>query len=313
MRQMNYRVDVAEDGLTAVEKLETSEYAVMITDTVLKGMDGEKLIAHCNKNYPTTICIVYATKLSVGQLGFLSNQLDVFRIFLRPVDVSGKLQQALQEAMELHYYKTSARKEEEERERCLKEEIDRIENLKQSMVRMDESDKMIMDFVRTELATTGKFLKDMKPEEIQTLLLFEETIVDEYLHSTRTPCETLKNMQEKLAQRFDRIFFQMKQEEQKLNAELIRKMYVIIWMIAYRYEVLASGSEVRVQIERKQENAFRITVDVENQPDTLDLHDNRQISKAFTIVMQKTAERMAQSARFERIGNIVRHEIVLEE
>ena len=95
MRQMNYRVDVAEDGLTAVEKLETSEYAVMITDTVLKGMDGEKLIAHCNKNYPTTICIVYATKLSVGQLGFLSNQLDVFRIFLRPVDVSGKLQQTL--------------------------------------------------------------------------------------------------------------------------------------------------------------------------------------------------------------------------
>ena len=95
-----FQIDIAMNGVEAVRKLQTSEYKLVVVGLIFPDIDGEKLLGYINKTAPETVCIVYATRISVAQIAYLTNRLHVFRIFLRPVEYRLEMLEAIQEGFE---------------------------------------------------------------------------------------------------------------------------------------------------------------------------------------------------------------------
>jgi len=55
---LDYEVDSAADGLEALEKLRTARTEVVISDIVMRGMDGVDLLRAIRKQYPMTHVIM---------------------------------------------------------------------------------------------------------------------------------------------------------------------------------------------------------------------------------------------------------------
>ena len=86
-----FQIDVATSGLEGYKKLQASSYKLVVMGMIYPDVDGNKLLAYIRKSFPQTKCIVYTTKISVGQIAYLTNRMHVFRIFLRPADYKGEM------------------------------------------------------------------------------------------------------------------------------------------------------------------------------------------------------------------------------
>ena len=102
MASFEWGIDTATNGADALKLLERTEYKVVVTGLIMEEMDGVQLISKINQNYPSVACVVLTTKMNVAQLAYLINQLDVYRIYLRPVDLKGRFAEMLMDA--LSYY-----------------------------------------------------------------------------------------------------------------------------------------------------------------------------------------------------------------
>ena len=102
MSLFEFEIDTATNGADALKLLERTEYKVVVTGLIMDEMDGVQLISKINQNYPSVACVVLTTRMNVAQLAYLINQLDVYRIYLRPVDLKGHFAEMLMDA--LSYY-----------------------------------------------------------------------------------------------------------------------------------------------------------------------------------------------------------------
>jgi excisionase family DNA binding protein len=85
----DYEVDAAEDGPTAIERLKSKDYDLMITDLKMPGMDGLTVIRHARRMYPTLPVVIitgYSTEASaieainLGVCGYLTKPFRLPRI-----------------------------------------------------------------------------------------------------------------------------------------------------------------------------------------------------------------------------------------
>lgn len=102
MALFDFGINTATNGMDALKLLEQAEYKVVVTGLIMDEMDGVQLISRINQLYPSIACVVLTTKMNVAQLAYLINQLDVYRIYLRPVDLKGQFADMLMDA--LSYY-----------------------------------------------------------------------------------------------------------------------------------------------------------------------------------------------------------------
>ena len=110
------KIDTADNGIDAALLMKKNTYGVIVVDMELKGYDGEQLIKFMNKVYPDTVCIVYTVAITHGQLSFLLNERNVFRVFLSPANFREEFYQMIEEGFVLYGVNTVNNQEADELE-----------------------------------------------------------------------------------------------------------------------------------------------------------------------------------------------------
>ena len=115
--EKDVEIDVAENGVDAVNLLKQKTYQVVVTALALEGLNGEQIVTYVNVTYPDTVCMIYTSAISAAQLDFYLNKRNVFRVFLRPMNFRKEFMQALEDAYEYYDMKIQEREDEEKREK----------------------------------------------------------------------------------------------------------------------------------------------------------------------------------------------------
>jgi DNA-binding response OmpR family regulator len=80
-----YRVDVASDGIAAVDKLKSQTYDVAILDNFMPGMNGIELLKHMREQHYATK-VIMITAVNESQLAEESLRMGADRILPKPFD-----------------------------------------------------------------------------------------------------------------------------------------------------------------------------------------------------------------------------------
>lgn len=87
----NYRVEVASDGTTAIEKLSTTSFDLLFTDLRMPGMDGLSVIREARRHSPGLPIVIitgYSTEasaieaLNMGVQGYLTKPFRLQRVLM---------------------------------------------------------------------------------------------------------------------------------------------------------------------------------------------------------------------------------------
>lgn len=132
-------IDTALNGIEAAAKLKRNQYQIVVTGISLEGYNGEQIITYLNKNCPNTVCIIYTTAISPSQLHFFINERNVFRVFLRPVDIQNELYAALEEAFEYYDVRVAGQNEETGCDEERKNKAAECEALREKLIRQKKA------------------------------------------------------------------------------------------------------------------------------------------------------------------------------
>ena len=96
--QSEFVVDVASDGGEAIEKLKKRQYAAVLVDLLMPGVDGYALLDYIRDERPDLLrrAVIVTASLSARQLQRV-REYDVFGVVAKPFEVD-VLQAAVQEA-----------------------------------------------------------------------------------------------------------------------------------------------------------------------------------------------------------------------
>lgn len=94
-----FKIDLAENGKEALDKLAASDYHVVITDQRMPQMTGLQLSAIIKEKYPNVIVIILTAFDDNATMLDAINQGGIYRYLLKPVDVYD-LKQTLESALE---------------------------------------------------------------------------------------------------------------------------------------------------------------------------------------------------------------------
>lgn len=59
LQKLDYEIDIAYSGQTALDNLEKKKYDIVVTDLMMPGMDGMQLLEEIKKRYPDVIVIIF--------------------------------------------------------------------------------------------------------------------------------------------------------------------------------------------------------------------------------------------------------------
>lgn len=98
LQEDGYRVDVAADGVKAIEALRASHYDLVLTDLKMPGVDGLGVLAEVQKSSPSTVTIMMTGYGSVGS-AIEAVHLGAYEYLLKPMEVP-ELKQAVRRSLE---------------------------------------------------------------------------------------------------------------------------------------------------------------------------------------------------------------------
>lgn len=84
---MGFRVDMAHEGRTAIEKVRTARYDLVILDLMMPGMDGLAVYQEIKQIRPETVAVL-ATAYSNHPRAEQSISVGVWQLVPKPVDVA---------------------------------------------------------------------------------------------------------------------------------------------------------------------------------------------------------------------------------
>lgn len=59
LQKLDYEIETAYSGQTALDNLEKKKYDIVVTDLMMPGMDGMQLLEEIKKRYPEVIVIIF--------------------------------------------------------------------------------------------------------------------------------------------------------------------------------------------------------------------------------------------------------------
>jgi CheY-like chemotaxis protein len=87
IQELNYEVDVANNGLIAVEKISENEYNLIITDIMMPVMDGMQLLNRM-KDVCEDIPVIVLTAYDNVENTLTAYQFGVVEVLNKPFDIS---------------------------------------------------------------------------------------------------------------------------------------------------------------------------------------------------------------------------------
>lgn len=256
MEHQEFMIETASNGYDAAVLLKKQEYPVVILGMVLDGYNGEQILTYLNKHCPRTVCIVYTTVLTPGQLKFLVNERKVFRIFLRPINYYREFPQAIEEAF-LEYGLQEKQVEEKlelQKAYCQKREelFDLAETIKRQRRGFGKSKKFLNFLLEQSLIEKKEILSS---KEYQELFQAEIDLVSQYERFRGKRFRNLITVEEELLQEFAslgrEITFDVKDEVSGLLPEpFLRKFKTIMCVLLRRYMLLTRDYQAYIQIKQ---------------------------------------------------------------
>ncbi|MBE5905315.1 MAG: response regulator [Lachnospiraceae bacterium] len=289
-------IDVARSGVEGFERLRETDYKVVVTGTVFRDIDGEKLLNYIAKNKPETVCIVYTTKLSVAQVAYLTNRLHVFRVYLRPGDYRGEMLTGIQEAFELYDVREAEREIEKEERKNLEMQQERFNDMRQKVMQREEADTLLLRIFEPILNRIVESGDDLDEVERAQLLTVEKQIIAQYMKENQQPVGGLGTIEVKLRHQFFEGFENRRLSVRtgsmviQLNQSFVDSVYMCIWLLIRRITMLTKSFQTEVDIDF--ETSTKVNVDVHFRlPDGVwQEEENRALSKKITTVHEQVVK-----------------------
>ncbi|MFZ2490471.1 MAG: response regulator [Thermoanaerobaculia bacterium] len=87
VERQNLSVDIARDGVEAVERLDSKAYDVVLLDLMMPRLDGYGVLQHMKESCPEALaCTIIASAVGEGEILRQFN-LPVYRIHPKPFDI----------------------------------------------------------------------------------------------------------------------------------------------------------------------------------------------------------------------------------
>lgn len=262
MQQQDFILDTASSGFDAAVLIKKENYQVVILGMVLEGYNGNQILTYLNKNKPHTTCIVYTTTLTPGQLKFLVNERNVFRIFLRPVDYYMEFPQAIEAAFLEYALAEKAIQEKEELTDALREKRKKLYDICETIKRQRRGLSYAMEFLDYLLGISLKE-KQMRLTDTEYKELFqaERELVRQYEQYRRMRFRNIETVEKYLKQEFSseerEITFYVQEELSKLLPEtFLRKLKIILWVILKRNLLLTGSYQMDIHLHREADKAI---------------------------------------------------------
>ncbi|MCR4955759.1 MAG: response regulator [Lachnospiraceae bacterium] len=268
-RSEDFQIEVARSGVEAVRKLQVGQYKLVITGLVFPDIDGDKLLHYIKKHAPETKCIVYTTKMNVGQLAFLYNRMQVFRIYLRPGDYKGNMLQGIQEAFEEYDVEKRYVEIHQEEEQSYREQTERYEEIREKVMTEQECDELLTHIITPVLKQVTMLGNALSDDEKQEVLDMEEEILQTYHKESKLPVGGITTIEVKLRHSFFEgtsergLQIHLPSTVIQLSDAFVDSIYMSIWILVYRMTLLTSSFDCHVTISF--ETSSRIKVEVKFQ------------------------------------------------
>lgn len=85
LKEEGYQTDIADNGLTALERAKEQDYDLIITDLKMPHMDGLELLRHVRENFPGT-SVILITAYGTMESAIQALRLGAYDFILKPID-----------------------------------------------------------------------------------------------------------------------------------------------------------------------------------------------------------------------------------
>ena len=298
-----FQIDVATSGLEGYKKLQASSYKLVVMGMIYPDVDGNKLLAYIRKSFPQTKCIVYTTKISVGQIAYLTNRMHVFRIFLRPADYKGEMLSSIQEAFGQYDIAEANKERRKEEQEDVDRHKQRYQEMKQRELKQEEADTLLLRIFDPILRYVSEQEDGLSEVEREQILEMEQDVIERYLKENRQPVNGLPTVEVKLRHYF---FEGMPDRSLRLHTDstvvqladsFVERMYICIWILIYRVTLLTKCFDAYVDIEFETSTRLNVRVSFQLPAGVWDAEESMPISRKITRVHESIVKNMCEKFR----------------
>ena len=269
MEDTDFTISTAINGLEAIKKLQEQEYKVVITGLIMDELDGNQLIAHINKEYPSTACVVLTTRMNVGQLAYLINQLEVHRIYLRPVDLKGQFLEMLKDAVIYYDHHLQYTQKQLIMQSSKDQNNQKWERMQLLLNGLNEANNQVEKFMGGILEFSMTEAEGYE-EKIKTKLLsFEKRLVRQYLELGNAKWNKLDIVQQELQKLLPKEGLSEIKIDLPLGMDypesVCQNLYFVVWLLHLKISSILKEYKIELKGENEGTKKLIIRMDVKVQ------------------------------------------------
>lgn len=264
-----FDIDTAQTGYDAGILLKQNTYGVVVLDMYLKGYDGEQIIKYMSLSHPDTVCIVYTYTLTRGQLIFLLDNRNIFRVFLSPANYQMEMLPAIEEAFMVYQMNLAHRDLEKEVEQQTVQREKGIEEKNRILDYQKRGHRQFLIFSERLIQETVRLAgKSLSSEEKKSLIHYEKKFLDAAGEILEKPCDSLKEVEKRLEEEFvlsegcKKFAFTCKCREPDCSKASLGILYTSLWMLIRQYWDISKDCSVKIEISAREEERLTAVLSI---------------------------------------------------
>lgn len=269
MPKGRFEIDTAETGFDAGILLKKNTYGVVILDMYLKGYDGEQIIKYMSQSHPDTVCIVYTYTLTRGQLIFLLDNRNIFRVFLSPANFMIEMLPAIEEAFTVYKMNLAHRHVEKEIEQQVVDKEKGIEEKNTILNYQQRGNRQFLAFSERLIQETVRLAgAALSAEEKEDFIQYEKNFLNAVGKILEEPCESLEEVQRRLEEEFviregcKDFTFTCRCREPDCSKASLGILYTSLWILLRLYWDISKESSARIEITAKEEGRLTASLHI---------------------------------------------------
>lgn len=262
----DFTIHTAKNGFDAIKLLKAQEYKVVVTGLIMEELDGNQLIAHINKEYPSTACVVLTTKMNVGQLAYLVNQLEVYRIYLRPVDLKGQFLEMLKDAVVYYDHHLQYTQKQIIMQSSRDQSNQKWERMQLLLKSINEENNQVEKFMNGILEFSINEAKGYEDHIKGKLLSFEKRLVHQYLEVGNAKWNQLDIVKQEIQKIVSKDGLSRAKIDLPLGVEypesMCQNLYFVLWLLHLKISSILKEYQIEIKGDNLGTEKLIIRMDV---------------------------------------------------
>lgn len=313
-----FQVEIARSGREGCQKILTADYKLVVTSMLLDDIDGIKILQFLKERNPSTICMVYTTKLSVAHMAYLMNNLHVFKIFLRPADYRGEMLEAILEAFDQYDINEITGAERQEREETSKKQQEKYLDIKRKTMKQEEADRSVLKIMNSVMDVLANHEHNLTDEENKHILMMQQLFLDNYLKENAVPATNFAALEAKLRHAiFNGIPGRVLNLDTgstlvSLSETFVEHLYMCLWLIAYRSTLLCQEYTMKVRLRFETSTIIDVDITLVYPDGVMEQSNKMNISRIVTVLVEHTVFSMCKQHSRMELDNGVHYSLVMD-